>query len=307
MVALPGNFSDLLDARFTDIFTNRFKDEPDRISEFYHVITGTQVSERFSTVSGMGQLDAFAGQITYQDIAQGYDVIITPVQFASGFAVERTVVQDDLFNILDKKPRGLADAASRTRQYHAARPFDNAFTIDTLFTQHSEGVSMCNNSHTTTTGASVATGFDNLVTTGLNAVSVSAARVQMLNFRDEKGERVSNIMPDTILVPQQGSMEETAWEIVNSIGKVDTANNNRNFNEGRYTVKAWIYLSDANNWFMYDSRKLKSEDGLIWVERVKPEFAKTEDFDSMIAKWRCYGRWANGYVEWRYILGAQVS
>lgn len=307
MVAIAGNFGDLLDARFTDIFDARFKDETDRIGEFYHVITGTQVSERFSTVSGMGQMEAFSGTIPYGDIYQGYDVTITPVQFAKGFSVERTAVQDDQFNILDQKPRALADTAARTRQYHAVRPFNNAFSIDSLFASHSEGVAMCSNSHTTTTGASTAVGYDNLITSSLSSVSLSAARVQMLNFRDEMGERMTNVMPDTILVPQQGSMEETAWEIINSMGKVDTDLNNSNFNKGRFSVKSWIYLEDANNWFLYDSKKLKGGDGLIWVERVKPEFANTTDFDTMLMKWRVYGRWANHYVEWRYILGASVS
>jgi len=72
MPAISGNFQDLLDARFTDIFDARFKDEPDRVGEFYHVITGTQVSERFSTVSGMGQMEAWTGSMPYGDVYQGY-------------------------------------------------------------------------------------------------------------------------------------------------------------------------------------------------------------------------------------------
>jgi hypothetical protein len=307
MPAISGNFGDLLDARFTDIFDSRFKDETDRISEFYHVITGTQNTERFSSVSGMGQLQAWSGTVPYDDVYQGYDASITPVEFALGFSIERKLVEDAQFNIMDGKPAALADAAARTRQYHAARPFNNAFSIDSLFASHSEGVSMCSNSHTTTTGASTAIGYDNLITSSLSAVSLSAARVQMLNFRDERGERMTNVMPDTILVPQQGSMEETAWEIIKSDKQVNSANNNKNFNEGRYQLKSWIYLDDANNWFLFDSRKLKGADGLIWVERTKPEFANTMDFDTMLKKWRVYGRWGHGYVEWRYILGASVS
>lgn len=305
MAAQTVGFADLLDRRFTKIYDDRFKAEPDRISEFYQVLNGTQITERFSTVGTMGEMEQFSGQVSYGDVFQGYDVTITPVEFTKGFQVERLLVDTEQFNIMDQKPRQLAASAARTRQRHAARAFNNAFSIDALFGSNTEGVAMCSNSHTTTSGASTASGFDNLVTSSLSAVSVSAARTQMVNFKGDQAEEIV-VMPDTILVPDQGSMWETAWEIVNSMGKVDTANNNANFNKDRFTVKAWIFLSDANNWFMYDSNMLK-DIGLKWVEGTKPEFAFIEDFDSLVGKWRVYGRWANHWVDWRPILGAQVS
>lgn len=305
MAAQTVGFADLLDRRFTKIFDNRFKEETDRIAEFYRMTTGTQITERFSSVGTMGEMEEFAGQVSYGEVAQGYDTSITPVQFSKGFQVERLLVDTDQFNIMDQKPKQLAASAARTRQIHAARPFNNAFSVDPLFGSNSEGVAMISNSHTTTSGASVATGFDNLVTTALSAVAVSSARTQMVNFRGDQAERIV-VKPDTLLVPEQGNMHETAWEIVNSMGKVDTANNNANFNKGRFTVKPWIFLDDANNWFMYDDAMLKDL-CLVWVEGTKPEFAFIEDFDSLVGKWRCYGRWGNHWTEWRGILGAQVS
>jgi phage major head subunit gpT-like protein len=305
MNQVPANWPDILDKRFTRIYNDRFKAEPDRIAEFYQTLTGTQQTERFSTVGTIGDLEAFSGMIGYGDVFQGYDVSVTPVQFAKGLQIERTLVEDDQFNIMDQKPKALAASASRTRQTHAARPFNNAFSVDTYFSTNTEGVAMCSNSHTTTSGASTATGFDNLVTTGLSAVAVGAARTQMMNFRGDQSEIIS-MMPSVLLVPEQGNMHETAWEIVNSMGKPDSANNNANFYKDMFTVKSWIYLTDANNWFMLDMPMLK-DIGLKWVERVKPEFGFVEDFDTIVAKYRVYGRWANGWVDWRPTLGAQVS
>jgi len=291
---------------FTDIFNESYKDEGDRIDEFYRKITSSRVNERFSDVSGGGQLVEFSGALNYGDVAQGYDVTITPVHFARGFQIEVTLQEDDQHDIMASKPDWLGTAAARTRNYHSARPFNQGFSVDSYFANHTEGVAWFSNSHTTTTGASTAVGYDNLGTSALSSVAVSAARVQMLNFRDEQGERISNIMPGTILVPQQGTMEEIGWEIVNSMGKVDVATNNANFNKDRYNLKSWIYLDDANNWFMYDATMLKKR-GLIWVERVPPTFAKTEDFDGIQAKWRVRGRWANHHVAWRPIMGHNVS
>ncbi len=32
-----------------------------------------------------------------------------------------------------------------------------------------------------------------------------------------------------------------------------------------------------------------------------------EDFDTLVAKWRGYGRWGMTYIDWRFIIGNQVS
>jgi hypothetical protein len=305
---IAGSFPDLTEvtATFTDIFNERFKSEGDRVGDYYRKVNSSKINSRYSTVSGMGQLVEFTGQLNYGDVAQGYDVTITPVQFNRAFSIERLLADTDQTDIMNSKPRALGTAAARTRNYHAVRPFDNAFTTDSLFASHSEGVPMCSNSHTTTTGASTTTGYDNLTTSAISSVAVSTMRVQALNFRDEQAEKITNHQFDTILIPQQGSIEETAWEIINSMGKVDVATNNANFNKDRWTLKTEIYLSDANNFFMYDSTMMK-DNGLIWQEATPPEFAMVEDFDTLIAKWRCYGRWGNHWISWPWIIGAQVS
>lgn len=306
--ALATQFSDLteLTAMFTDIFNERYKAEATDIEEFYRVIRDKRINTRFSTVSGMGQLEEFVGQVNYGTVAQGYDVTVTPVQFAKGFSAERLLLDTDQHDVMAGKPKALGTAAARTRNYHKFRVFDSAFSVDSLFAVHTEGVPLCSNSHTTTTGASTAVGFDNLDTAALSAVSVSANRVKMLNFRDEQAEKIDNIEPSLILVPQQGTMEQTAWEIVNSMGKPADVTNDANFNKDRYTVKAKLQLSDANNWWMIDPGMMK-ENGLIWQDAVAPEFANIEDFDSLIMKWRAYGRWANHWVSWPWVNGNNVS
>jgi hypothetical protein len=124
----------------------------------------------------------------------------------------------------------------------------------------------------------------------------------MVNFRDDAGNRIA-VVPDEIYIPND--LFEKAFEIVSSMGKVDTANNNRNVHEGAYTIKEWNYLSDTNNWFLCDSAMRKQM--VFWIERVPVEFAFAEDIDTLIAKWRGYMRYANAQINWRWILGGIVS
>lgn len=301
--AISENFGDLLDPRFQKIFNDRYKQLPDMVPMLYDFPADNgRADMRWSEVGAFQDPSEFTGSVDYDTIYQGYDVTQTHVEFASGFQVQRKLFDDDQYNVMDQRPSGLATAAMRKRQKDGARTFNNAFSVDSYFYNHSEGLALCSNSHTTTSGASTSSGFDNLVTTALSATAVASARIQMRGFRDDRANRIS-IVPDEILIPID--LYETAFEIVSSMGKVDTANNNRNVHEGAYRVVEWEYLTDTNNWFMMDSSMRK--DNLKWVDRVAPEFAFAEDLDTLIAKWRLYLRYSNARIDWRFILGAQVS
>ena len=302
MALLSSNFASALDPRFQRIWDERFTDVPDEISSLYSVQTGKLNTERFSTIGTTGEMPLFGGTITYDDVSAGYDTLITALEFGQGIQIERKLFDDEQFGIIDQKPKALAGSLFRRRQTDAARPFNNAMSVDTFFYTNSEGVSMCSNSHTTTSGASTAVGFDNLVTTSLSAVSLAAARIQMVQYRGDRGEIIS-VNPDLLMFPPD--LYEVAFEITNSMGKIDTANNNVNVHKGQYKTKEWNYLTDSNNWFLIDSAMMK-DFGLIWVERVKGEFGFIEDFDTLLGKWRAYARYGNGHIDWRWITGASV-
>jgi hypothetical protein len=304
--AVSTNFGDLLDPRFQKIFNERYKQLPDMLNRFFSMKSGadapTKADFRTSQVGTLGDIPEFTGTVVYDDSAQGYDSTITPKEYASGYQIERKLYDDDLYGVMDQKPKALATAFQRTRQKHGAQLFNNAFSLDGTWNNHTEGVALCSDSHTTTSGAATTNGFDNLSTAALSAVALAANRIQMINFRGDRAERIS-VVPSMILIPPD--LYEQAYEIVESAGKLDTPNNNANVHEGRYTVVEWIYLDDVNNWFLIDETAMK--DALVWVDRVQQEFAMVEDFDTFVAKWRLYARYGHGHNDWRWILGNQVS
>jgi len=297
------NFADLLDPRFERIFNDEYNAHPDMIPVLYDMVPHNgRNNMTFSSVTTIEDFQQFQGTVTYQDQHLGYDSTATYLEWVNGFQLERKLWDDDQYNIWDDKPRALAASAYRTRQQHAARMFNNAFAVDTLFYTNSEGVALCSDSHTTTTGASTATGFDNVITGSLTATSVQTARVQMVQFRGPQAERIQ-VMPDTLLFPPD--LYEEAFEIVNSPGKLETANNNANVHEGRYRLVEWNYLTDTNNWFMMDSSYMRLF--LKWIDRIPLEYGFVEDFDTFAAKYRAYVRYAMVWRDWRFVLGAQVS
>jgi len=300
---VSANFGDLLDPRFEKIFHEEKPSIPSMIGTiFTNVPSNGRNNMTWSEVGTLPDIEEFTGSVNYSSASQGYDVTMNPVEFAGGFQVQRKLFDDEQYNIMDEKPKSLRSAVDRTREKHAHRMFNNAFSVDSYFYAHSEGVALCSNSHTTTSGASTATGFDNLATASLTAVAVAAARIQMVGFRGDVAEKI-DVMPDELWYPPD--LYEQAYEIMQASGKVDTSNNNPNVHKGKYTGYECRYFNDTNNWFMCDSRMRKMY--VFWSDRISPEFAMIEDFDTLVAKWRIYGRWANTYTNWRWVLGSQVT
>lgn len=294
---------DSIDVRFERIFTEEYDLLPDPVPQVYTMVGHNGRADiRWSDVGELEDFQEFTGLVNYDQTYEGYDVVATYLEFAKGFQVERKLRDDDQYNTIEAKPRALARAANRTRMKHGAQYYNTAFSVSTQFYVHSEGVPLCSNSHTTRSDASTASGFDNLGTSALSATAVETARQTMIGFRDDRGNRIQ-VMPNQISTGPAN--HEVAHEIVESRGKVDTAENNANFHQGSYQLFIWNYITDSNDWFMEDT--MMRSDALFWSDRVPIEFAMVEDFDTLFGKWRGYMRYAWAWRNWRHIFGSQVS
>ncbi len=298
------NFPDVLDPTFLRIFDEEFDQLADMIPTLFTMpgIGPRGDNTKWSQIGTIPDFTEFTGTIGYQSQNQGYDTTATHIEWVNGIQVERKLFDDDQHQIMNQKPAAIAMSAQRTRQKHSAQIWNGAFSSGNSFFVNSEGVAMCSNSHTTTSGASTANGFDNLGTAALTAAAVSAARTQMRGFRGDQADRIS-VMPNELLVPPD--LEDRALEITKSEKDPASANNAINPQSGRFNLIDWEYLTDTNNWWLMDGGLRRKS--IFWVDRVQKEFGRIEDFDTLVAKFRCYMRYSFAWVDWRYIFGAQVS
>ena len=297
------NFGDLLDIDFQRIFHDNYNAIPPMLATLFNLqpTNGRDVM-KFSQVGTLPDWQKFEGSVNYTSMNQGFDTVLTPIEFTNGIQVERLLFENDQQHIMNARPKALATSATRTREIDAAAIWNQAFSVANDFFVNSEAVAMCSNSHLTTSDASTASGFDNLGTAALSATAVAAARIAMRGFRDDQAGLIS-VLPDEIVHPP--NLYEEAFEITNASGKVDTADNNPNVHHGQYTTIDWDFLNDTNNWFLQDSRLRK--DMVHWTDRIPMEFAFAEGFDDLIAKWRGYMVYAMGWTDWRFVFGHQVS
>jgi len=265
----------------------------------FSVQTSSKAQEFDLGIGGFGDWREYKGAIEYDENEQLYRTTYTHVEFARGFRVERKLVDDDQYNVINRRPAGLALAAMRKREKDAASVFNNAFSASYT---GGDGIRLCNASHPySPLNAAVQS---NAGSTALSYTAIEATRRTMREFKDDRGELIP-MSPTLILVPPE--LEETASSIVNTMNKVDITDYHDNFVKRvgiQYLV--WDYLTDANNWFMIDPGLCKMF--LQWFDRVPLEFAEdpTSDF-SLEARYRGYQRYSYGWSDWRFLFGHAVT
>jgi phage major head subunit gpT-like protein len=291
------NFGLLLDPGLRKIFMDEFGLPGAVMDQLYGVEKSQKAVEYDYGIGGLADLEEFQGTIQYGDFTGQYKVSYQHKEWCKGIKIERRLVDDDQYNVINKRPQALALVTRRTREKHSANIFNNAFNTTTF--AGGDGFALAYSGHTHV-GSTLAQ--SNISTSALSKTALAAARLQMRGFMDET-DNLINAMGDTLLVPPE--LEQTAWEIVNSQTEAYTADNTANFWKGRYKVIVWDYLSDTNNWFLLDSKYTKLF--LKWFDRITPEFNKDKDFDTYVAKWSTYTRYSYGFSDWKWIIGSQVS
>jgi len=298
------NFIRLLDTRLREVSENVWSELPSQKGELYRDIPSEGAWEEFWSVGGVGDIPAFNGKLNFLSQSPGYLSRIEPKEYAAGLAFERKFLDDKKYSVMSDQVESLTLAAQRTKAKMEVDPFANAFSSAFTFLTSEEGVSLCSDSHTTKSGVSTTTGFDNSGTSAMSKTSVAATRLAMLRLKNDIGERII-VDPDTIVCGE--SLADTAYEIVGSDKNPDNANNTKNMEYKRYKVLVLKRLDDydTNNWFMVDSRQMKKH--LLWIDRIANETKMTVDFDTFMTKFSIYFRCGNGFKDWRWVYGHNVS
>jgi len=155
------------------------------IPVLFSVQSSTKEQEHDLGVGGFGDWHEYDGAIEFDENEQGFKTTYTHKEFVDGFRVERKLVDDDQYNIISARPRGLALSAMRTREKHAASVFNNAFSTSYL---GGDAKPLCETTHPYS--PSNATAIINEGSTALSYDAVVATRQAMREFKDDRGELV---------------------------------------------------------------------------------------------------------------------
>jgi hypothetical protein len=242
-------------------------------------------------VGGFSDPVPFEGTVVYDAPRRGYEVEYTFDELTKGFAITRKMRDDLLYDTIFDSAAGMATAFARKRRKDAASVLNNSTSGSFL---GFDSKALCANDHPRSRTDS--TSVDNLADLPLTSANLETAVLAHQNLKDDLGEEIV-IMPDTLVVPR--ALRKTALEIVGSERVPENANNAINIQAGQWNIIVDPYLTSTTAWFIVDS--VMSRRYLKWYDRIGVEFAGTQDFDTMIWKYRGYARYGYGWSDFRWI------
>jgi phage major head subunit gpT-like protein len=261
-----------------------------------NVQTSSRAAERNQGVGGFGDVPEYNGAIEYDGFELLYRTTYEHKEYALGMEVERKLIDDEEYGVMRQRASKLGLAFDRTVTKHLVSIFNNAFAATPV---GGDAVSLCNDSHPYSSTDADTQG--NKGTSALSHDAIITTATAMMQFEDSRHNPM-NVIPDTLVVPV--ALVPTARVILESVNRSGNANNDTNINRG-YNLVSSHYLTDAESWFLVDSRLARQY--LKWFWRVRPEFVEdpTSDYNLAI-KYRGYMRYSYGWDHWAWIYGHTV-
>ena len=249
-------------------------------------------------VGDLGNVAVFDGQVTYDESKQSYRKSVEEVERALGVKVTKKLRRNDLYGIVQKQVRSLAERFFASKESQAAGIFNNAFSSTTV----ADTLALCHSAHTSDQAGGVSQ--SNTGTSSFSPANVEATRRLMIKFKTNRNNIQAATFPDTLLVPT--NLEEKMFELIKSNGKVDTALNNPNFHRGKYKGIVWHnWLTDQDNWFFLNLDRFKED--ASWYDWNPLEFFMASESDTLVSKHVGYMSNNVSAVDWMGILGQNVS
>jgi len=293
MAYIPENWSELEAPGLRKIFDGVYRQQTSNIPVLFNMQKSSKAQEFDLQTDDKSSWIELEGDIKYEDEVQGYKKTYTHAEYVNGKKIQKKLIDDDLYGVIERIPRKMAIGARRRRERDGASVYNNSFNAG--FTG-GDSLALCSTAHTSLNSTSTRS---NSGTLSLTPANVETTRRNMVKTKSGADEFI-DVTPDMLIVPLE--LEEAAWTIINTKGKVDTANNNANFHMGKYKLLVWQnYLTSSTRWWMVDSTYMK--EFLLWFDRLPVQFFKDRDFGTLISAFAGYMRYSFGWSDWIWVFG----
>jgi phage major head subunit gpT-like protein len=293
-----GNLNYLLDEVVTAVAMDSAFEGEAVTPMLYAMRAATGRRERVASFAGLDVFSAKQETVApaEDEVVQQFEKTLVPTAFAKLVKFSRELAEDEEWGFISKLADNIGASFQQTIETNGAAPFIDAFAGATYKAE--DELSICNTAHLNKDGGN---SQGNYGTNALGMDGVKASRTAMRKITDYRGKFKSKLKPDMLVVPVD--LEETAWEIVRSLGRPDSANRAENMYNGMFSMVAWDELTDTNDWFMIDSQKMRARQNLLWLWRTPFEIASSGDWASGVRQVGGYFRSVHGVIDWRWIYG----
>ena len=245
---------------------------------------------------GAAAIKAEGAGVTYDSTSESYTARYIFETIALAFAITEEAEEDGLYGSIGRKlSRAMARSYKHTIATRVANILNNGFDSDYT---GGDGVELFSASHALKSGGN----GSNILTNAadLSETSLEDLMIQVANTTDDRGLPI-DMETQTLVIPT--ALRFTAHRILQSTGRVDTANNDINAIKDMGLLPGGVVidkrLTDTDAWFVTTD----CPDGLKYIDR-KPVATKMEgDFETGNLRYKCRGRSIQGWSDWRGAFG----
>lgn len=300
-IIITGSFTQALRPGIDTWFGDEYKDYEPLYSKIFEVVTPDNRSYvEDAMVSGLGLMvvkDQAQG-VRYDAAKQGISPRYDHVAYGLGFIITMEMLEDGLaMSKAERFTRQLKRSALKTRETIAHQTLNRAFTSGYTMT-NGDGSVLCSTSHATR-GGNQSNKLS--VDADLSEAALEQAKIDIDATKDDRGLKVHPLVKSLIV---SSSDQFNAHRILNSVGRVATADNDPNALKDMGVVKNLVvspYLTDSDAWFLTTDVSR----GLIFNNRKDPTMTSDNDFDTENAKFKCIMRFSCGWTDFRGVYGSQ--
>src|SRR3990167_28266 len=244
---------DNVDKAFFAIMKDRLREIPRIYTQIFNVRTSDRKFERVISYVPFGDTSPKpeGEPITMDTLRPGHTKDFTHTEFALGFEVTQTALEDDPEGILNRAGEWLAFSARYVEEGRAANVFNNGFSASETTP---DGVSVFNATHVLKGGGTAR----NVLSTAADLSWTSLQQALVDWQRETKFEAGQNMMPvEDLILYLPPELEFTAAKIVSSTLQPGVADNDLNTIKTlrNITVVKNVYLTDPDAWFLLAGNK----------------------------------------------------
>ena len=290
-----GSFSKALWPGVESWYGMSYNKHETQYTDIFETSSSRKAFEEIIGVSGLG-LAGVKGEgapISYDSMTQGYISRFQHVEYALGTIITRNMVEDDQYDVVGRmRVEELANAMRITKETIGANILNRAFT--STYTG-GYGLELCSTLHTNVAGGT----YQNELSTpaDLSEASLEQMCIDIGKWTNDRGHQISAKAAD-LIIPVDLMFE--ADRIINSSGRVGTADNDKNAIMGKFNIHVNNYLTDTDAFFL----KTDISNGLIHFERRADDFTMDNEFDTENAKFKATGRYSFGWADPKGVYGS---
>lgn len=280
------------------------------IGRVYSLASSSSYAEKYTSETSLGDFEDVGENGAYPrtGLQEGYSKVIEPTTWKSSFEVTQEMIEDGKQSKIRSRASIFTTSYGRTREKFAAGLLvggvGSSVTIGgrRYDTTSADKAALFSTSHPSITGGAKAQ--SNLFKAEFSPEILDTVQEKMQMFTDDDGNLL-NLAPDTIIIPNLGSLKRAVFAAVGSDLEPNTANNAINFQVGLWNVIVWPYLPQSIGgkpyFFMMDSQFKDNYECLPWVDRLRLTVKSDIDPNTDANVFKGRARFGAGFNNWRCI------